>query len=145
MLNEKETNELNKIWRDVNETSDFPKWQNSRRTAGLSMDFASWEKARDAALARQKAHADEGQRKHHAELERMRLADQAKADAEIELELAADKRRLQNQWLVDHPGKTEADFNQQAWHLLKSNLIAERDAAQMEVEMRNARMSMDFI
>jgi hypothetical protein len=50
----------------------------------------------------------------------------------------------QNQWLVDHPGKTEADFNQQAWHLLKSNLIAGRDAAQMEAEMRNARASMVY-
>ncbi len=74
----------------------------------------------------------------------MRLAGQAKADAEIELSFSAEKKRLQNQWLVDHLGKTEPDFNKEAWHLLKSNLIAERDAAQMEAEMRKARASMDY-
>jgi hypothetical protein len=144
MLNDKEIAELDKIWRDVNETSDFYKWQDIRRTAGLSMDFASWTDARDSALARQKADVEAGKRKRTAELEAERLAEQAKLDASIELELAADKRRLQNQCLADHPGKTEADFNGQAWHLLRSNLLAERADAQMEAEMRNARASMDY-
>ncbi len=144
MLNDKEIAEMNEVLQAVNETSEFYKWQDLRASAGLSMDHASWENARDSALARQKAHAAEGKYKHRLELVAERFAEQAKYDAEIELELAADKRRLQNQWLVDHPGKTEADFNKEAWHLLKSNLIAERADAQMEAEMRNARASMDY-
>jgi hypothetical protein len=144
MLNEKELAEMNGIWQAVADTEDFYKWQNSRRADGLSMDFASWEKARDLALRRQKTHAEEGKRKHHAERESERLAKQAEADASTELELAADKRRLQNQWLADNPGKSESDFNKEAWHLLKSNLIAERADAQMEAELQRARASMDY-
>ncbi|MEJ7862360.1 MAG: hypothetical protein WKF90_12085 [Pyrinomonadaceae bacterium] len=141
MLNDKEIAEMNEVLQAVNETSEFYKWQDLRRTAGLSMDHESWEQARDSALWRQKAHAESGKRQRTADLEAERLAEKAKADASVELELAADKKRLQNQWLVDHPGKTEADFNKEAWHLLKENLIAERDAAQMEVEMEAARAS----
>ena len=144
MLNDKEIAEMNEILQAVNDTEEFYKWQDIRRTAGLSMDFASWEKARDLALWRQKAHAEEGRRKYLAELEAERAKKQAKSDASIELELAADKKRLQNQWLVDHPGKTESDFNKEAWHLLKANLIAERADAQMELEMLAQRASMDY-
>jgi hypothetical protein len=141
MLNDKEIAELNQIWRDVADTEDFSKWEKSRYMDNLPIDFESWTQARDSALARQKAHAEATKSKLRAELEAERLEAASKSDAKIELELAADKKRLQNQWLVDHPGKTEADFNGQAWHLLKENLIAERDAAQMEAEMQAARAS----
>ncbi len=90
MLNDTEIAELDKIWRDVADTEDFYKWQNSRRSAGLSMDHKSWQQARDSALARRKADAEAGKRKRTADLERMRLAGQAKADAEIELSFSAE-------------------------------------------------------
>ncbi len=144
MLNDEEIAEMNQVMQDVNDTLEFHKWQDIRRTAGLSMDFESWQKARDLALWRQQAHAEAGKRKRTADLEAERLTAQAKADAEIELELASDKKRLQNQWLADHPNKTEAAFNREAWHLLKENLIAERAEAQMQIEMLNARASMVY-
>ncbi|MEJ7862143.1 MAG: hypothetical protein WKF90_10985 [Pyrinomonadaceae bacterium] len=144
MLNENEIKEMNQVLQAVADTSEFHKWQDLRRTAGLSMDHESWEQARDSALWRQKAHAESGKRQRTANLEAERLTAQAKMDAEIELELASDKKRLQNQWLADNPNKTEADFNRQAWHLLKENLIAERADVQMEVEMRAVRASMDY-
>ncbi len=61
-MNEKEIAEINSIWQAVNDTSDFHRWQNSRRSAGLSMDYESWQEVRDSVLAWQKAHADEGDR-----------------------------------------------------------------------------------
>jgi hypothetical protein len=144
MLNDEEIAEMNGVLQDVADTSDFYKWQASRFVDKLPMDHESWEKARDSALWRQKAHAAAGKRNRTADLEAERLAEKAKSDASVELELAADKRRLQNQWLADHPGKTEAAFNREAWHLLKENLIAERADAQMQIEMQEARASMDY-
>jgi hypothetical protein len=144
MLNENEIKEMNQVMQDVNDTLEFHKWQDIRRTAGLSMDFESWEKARDLALWRQAAHAEAGKRNRTAEIEAERLTAQAKMDAEIELELASDKRRLRNEWLVNNPTQTPSDFERKAWHLLKENLIAERADAQMEVEMRAAKASMDY-
>jgi hypothetical protein len=41
MLNENEIAEMNEVLQAVNETSEFHKWQDLRRTAGLSMGFAS--------------------------------------------------------------------------------------------------------
>jgi hypothetical protein len=144
MLNENEIKEMNLVLQDVADTSDFYKWQDIRRTAGLSMDHASWEKARDLALWRQKAHAEAGKRNRTAELEAERLAEKAKFDASVESELAADKKRLQNEWLVNNPTQTPADFDKKAWHLLKENLIAARADVQMQIEMRSARASMDY-
>jgi hypothetical protein len=127
------------------ELQDYHVWFEHRRQAGLATNHETWKNEREAALARQKADNAAMRREYLARLEAQRADEQARYGREIEAELAEDKTRLRNEWLANNPTLTAADFERKAWHLLKSNLIAERENAQMQAELAAARTAMDFI
>ena len=60
-------------------------------------------------------------------LAKQRADQQKAADAAIDREIEPQKQMLKRQWLADHPGKSESDFERSAWPLLRENLVAERD------------------
>lgn len=126
------------------ELQDYHVWFEKRRQAGLSTDHETWQKQREAALLRQKVDNAATRREYLAGVEAKRADEQARYEREIEASLEPEKTRLKNEWLANNPTLTAADFERETWHLLKANLIAERDAAQMEAEMQKARASMDF-
>ncbi len=109
-------------------TLDYTKWSAQRIQAKLPNDHNLWQQERDRTLARQKWDNAAARRKYLEGLEIARNARQAEADAQIELELQPEKRRLQNEWLANNPNQTAADFEKKAWHLLKANLIEQRSA-----------------
>jgi hypothetical protein len=80
-----------------------------------------------------------------ASLQAEREAERTRYKRENEASLAEDKKRLKNEWLANNPNLTAADFERKAWHLLKANLIRERENAQIEAELAAARSAMDFI
>jgi len=57
------------------------------------------------------------------------------------LQLADEKRRLQNEWLANNPNQTAADFEKKAWHLLKENLIEQRRNDALSAEIQSAQAS----
>ncbi len=119
-----------------NITLDYSKWSFQQTRAGRSNSHDLWQQERDRTLARQQSENAEVRRKYLGGLEQQRKAKQDEADAQIELELAPTKKRLQNQWLVDNPTQTPADFDKKAWHLLKENLIEQRNSEVMNAEIQ---------
>lgn len=90
---------------------------------------------RQQEIAEQTAKAENAaaRARYLAKLDGDRKAKQAEHDAEIELQLAPEKRRLQNEWLANNPNETAADFEKN-WHLLKENLIEQHNAEAFEAE-----------
>jgi hypothetical protein len=116
-------------------TLDYTKWSFQQRQAKLPTDHKLWQIERDRTLARQRSDNAEAGRKYRAKLEAEKAEKQREHDAEIDLELAPAKKRLQNEWLAAHPNETAAGFEKKAWHLLKENLIEqllENDTRQMQ-------------
>jgi hypothetical protein len=120
---------------------DYGKWSFERRRAGLPTNHELWTDARDQTLARQKAENAETRRNYLAKLDDEKKARQAETDAQTDLELAPEKRRLQNEWLVNNPTQTAADFEKKAWHLLKENLIEQRNADSLNAEIQRQKAS----
>jgi hypothetical protein len=120
-------------------TLDYTKWSYARRQAKLSDDHNLWQTERDRTLARQRSDNAEARAGHHAKLEADRKAKQTETDAQTELELASEKRRLQNEWLANNPTQTPADFAS-VWHLLKENLLEQKkiEAMNAEIESQSA-------
>ncbi len=110
----------------------------------MSNDHELWKQERDAVLARRKRNNEAARASHLNNLETQRKAKQAEADAQIDLELEPEKRRLQNEWLANHPGQTAADFERSAWGLLKANLIEQRNAKIMEATVQDIAASADI-
>jgi preprotein translocase subunit SecD len=122
-------------------TLDFAKWSFQQRRANLPNDHSLWQQVRDRTLARQQSENAELRRKYLDGLEAAKAERQRERDAEIDLELAPTKKRLQNQWLVDNPTQTAADFEKKAWHLLKENLIEQRNADSLNAEIQRQAAS----
>jgi hypothetical protein len=118
--------------RQDNITLDFAKWNFQRIQAKLPASHDLWQQERDAVLRRQQSDNAAARARYLNKLDDERAAKQSERDTEIDNELEPEKRRLRNQWLADHPSKTEADFNREAWHLLKENLIEQHNAASLE-------------
>lgn len=108
-------------------TLDFSKWSQQRTRAKLSNSHDLWIQQRDDVLARQQSENAELRRKYLNGLEAAKVERQTMRDAEIDLELADERRRLQNEWLANNPTQTPKDFTEKAWHLLRENLIARRE------------------
>jgi hypothetical protein len=115
-------------------TLDFSKWSAQRIQAKLPNDHNLWQIERDRTLARQQSDNAEARRKYLAKLDDEKKARQAETDAQTEAELQPEKRRLQNEWLANNPTQTAADFEKKAWHLLKENLIEQRNSESFEAE-----------
>jgi len=77
---------------------------------------------------------------YHRRLKAKRDAEQAQRDAAYEASIAPTKRREMLQWLVDHPGTTEADF-EKIWPAKRELLqLDDRNAAiQREIEAQRGR------
>ncbi len=107
-------------------------------TGKTSTDHDLWKQERDRTLARQRSDNAEARRQRLAGLERQRKAKQAETDAEIDLELAPEKRRLQNDWLANNPDLTEADFEKKTWQHLRANLIEQRKTEAINAKIQSA-------
>jgi hypothetical protein len=66
---------------------------------------------------------------YHRRMKDKRDAEQAARDAAFEASIAPVKRREMLQWLVDHPGQAEKDFEQVWPHVRELLKIDDRDAA----------------
>ncbi len=124
-----------------NTNLDYGKWSFERRRAGLPFTHEIWQNARDQTIQRQQSENSELRRKYLEKLDDEKKARQAETDAQTDLELAPTKKRLQNQWLVDNPTQTAADFEKKAWHLLKENLIEQRNADSFDAEVQRQAAS----
>jgi hypothetical protein len=120
---------------------DYGKWSFEQRRANLPNDHSLWQQVRDRTLARQQSDNAETRRKYLAKLDDEKKARQAETDAQTDLELAPEKRRLQNEWLANNPTQTAADFEKKAWHLLKENLIEQRNADSLSAEIQRQKAS----
>jgi hypothetical protein len=124
-----------------NITLDYSKWSAQRIQAKLPNDHNLWQIERDRTLARQQSDNAEARRKYLAKLDDEKKARQAETDAQTEAELQPEKRRLQNEWLANNPTQTAADFEKKAWHLLKENLIEQRNADSLNAEIQRQKAS----
>jgi len=118
-------------------TLDFQKWSYQQRQANRPTDHDLWQQERDRTLARQQSDNEAARQRHLAKLADDRKAKQDEADAQIELSLAPEKKRLQNEWLANNPTQTAADFESKAWHLLKENLIEQRKVDALNAETQS--------
>ncbi len=118
-------------------TLDFSAWSQQRTRAKLSNSRDLWEEQRDDVLARQQSENAELRRKRLAGLEAQKAERQTMLDAEIDLEFADERRRLQNEWLANNPTQAPKDFTEKAWHLLRENLIEQRKLNNQEA-VRNS-------
>ncbi len=126
-------NQINQAEQDAI-TLDYTKWSKQKREAKLPDAHSLWQIERDETLARQRSSNAETRARYNIKLEAERAAKKADADAQTEIQLQPEKRRLQNEWLANNPTQTAADFEQKAWHLLKENLIEQHNAASLEAE-----------
>jgi hypothetical protein len=123
-------------------TLDFAKWSFEQRRANLPNDHSLWQQVRDRTLARQQSENSELRQRYLSKLDEEKAERQRERDAEIDLELAPTKKRLQNEWLANNPTQTVTDFEKKAWHLLKENLLEQHNADSLdaEVERQKARL-----
>jgi preprotein translocase subunit SecD len=122
-------------------TLDFTKWSFQQRQANRPTDHELWQQERDRTLAKQQSENSQLRRKYLAGLDEEKAERQRERDAEIDLELAPTKKRLQNEWLANNPTQTAADFEKKAWHLLKENLIEQRNADSLSAEIQRQKAS----
>jgi preprotein translocase subunit SecD len=122
-------------------TLDFTKWSFQQRQANRPTNHELWQQERDRTLAKQQSENSELRRKYLAGLDEEKAERQRERDAEIDLELAPTKKRLQNEWLANNPTQTAADFEKKAWHLLKENLIEQRNADSLSAEIQRQKAS----
>jgi hypothetical protein len=122
-------------------TLDFTKWSAQRIKAKLPNDHNLWQIERDRTLEHQQSENAEIRRKYLAKIDRDRNAKKAEAEADAEIELQSEKKRLQNEWLANNPTQTAADFEKKAWHLLKENLIEQRNADTLDAEIQRQKQS----
>jgi hypothetical protein len=117
-------------------TLDYSKWATQQRQAKLSTDHVLWQQERDRTLARQRSDNAASRARHLNKIQTDREAKRAEADAQTEIQLQPEKRRLQNEWLANNPTQTAADFEKKAWHLLKENIIEQRRVDTMNAEIQ---------
>jgi hypothetical protein len=118
-------------------TLDYSKWSFQQRQANRPTDHDLWKHECDRTIARQQSDNEAARQRHLAKLDGDRKAKQDEADAQIELSLAPEKKRLQNEWLANNPNETAADFEKKAWHLFKENLIEQRKTEAMNAEIQS--------
>ena len=119
-------------------TLNYSKWSFQQRRLKLSANHNLWQQERDRVLARQQSDNAEAGRKYRATLEAAKAEREREHDAQIDRELEPQKQRLKREWLANNPNQTAADFEKKAWHLLKENLIEQRNAEAFEAEKQRA-------
>jgi hypothetical protein len=121
-------------------TLDFSKWSFQQRRAGKVFDHQSWQTARDAVLQRQRWDNATARNQRLSQEQAVKDAKAREYETQLDAELLPTKLRLKRDWLANNPTFTESDFEQKAWHLLKGNLLEERetDAANAEIKRQLA-------
>ncbi len=120
-------------------TLNFDLWSAQRRAQKLDGSHSLWQQEKQAVLSRWQAENDETRQRYLTSLNDEREAKAAESQAKIDAELEPQKQILKRQWLADHPGKTENDFNRKAWIHLRQNLVEQRDAEVMNANLKAAR------
>ena len=97
--------------------------------------------AQDAAeQAERHAQSAEYMADYRRRLAEKKQAEQAQRDAEFERQVAPLKRTKMLEWLIDHPGQSEADFELVWPHVRELLKVDDRDAAiQREIEAQKRR------
>jgi hypothetical protein len=103
-------------------------------------DHQSWQTARDYVLSRQRTENGVARYQHLSKIAEVKAAKQREHEREIDAELLPTKLRLKRDWLANNPTFSEIEFETKAWHLLKENLLEERetDAANAEIQRQLA-------
>jgi hypothetical protein len=65
----------------------------------------------------------------------------SRKSTKIDAGLEPQKQFLNREWLANNPTETPAGFEKKAWHLLKENLIAQRNAEVLNANLKAARAS----
>ncbi len=120
-------------------TLDYSKWSNRQRQLKLSDDHDLWEQERDRVLSRQRIDNLTAKSRHLASLEAKRANERAAAAADIDRQLEPQKQTLMRDWLANHPGKTAADFEKNAWTLLRQNLVEQRENEIMQATIESQK------
>ncbi len=122
-------------------TLDYSKWSQQRTRAKLSNDHTLWQEQRDHVLARQQSENAEARRKYLSGLEATKAEKQREFGAQVDAELEPQKQTAMREWLANHPDQTAADFEKKAWHLLRENLIEQRNTEVLESTKRQMQAS----
>lgn len=100
---------------------------------GYSPEFRRQHEAEMAERQRQRdaqmQDNEDNRQRRLAALEAERRAKAQDHEAEIEAALEPRKQQLKRQWLVDHPDRSDADFERHAWPKLCANLVADDEEA----------------
>lgn len=104
-----------------------------KRAADANQQMQQRQRDLDAQQAAEQAERDrlnaEARKRYLGELDAKKAAAQARRDAEEEQRLAPVKRKEMLQWMIDHPGTTEADFENVWPHIKELRGIGSREAA----------------
>jgi hypothetical protein len=119
-----------------NITLDYGKWSAQRRQAKLSDSHELWQREHDSVLARWQSDNAAVRRVYLDGLKAAKAEKRAEHDAEIDIQLQPEKKRLQNEWLANNPDETPATFERKAWHLLRENLIEQRQSESFQAELK---------
>jgi hypothetical protein len=91
-------------------------------------------------VAERNAEAELYMQDYRRRLADKKAAEQAQRDAAFEASIAPVKRREMLQWLIDHPGQGESDFEQVWPHVRELLKIGDRDELiQREIEAQRLR------
>ncbi len=110
-------------------------WQEERQERERAEEQRREESRRENEAAR---------KKYLAELDARREVRRQEADKALELQLEQKKQYLMRDWLAQHPGKTDADFNKQAWPLLRQNILEDDKRATADATKQRLRQSGNY-
>ena len=98
---------------------------------GYSQDFHERQEAEQEARRREKEAMKERERvaraNHRQQLEDVRVAERTTHEDRIVATFETQKQHAKRQWLFDNANKTPADFERDAWPLLRENWLLEAD------------------
>ena len=98
------------------------------------------EREREEAEERKRLNAEARQR-YIDGLAAKKAEERRRHEAETDARLAPAKARARRDWLIAHPGKEAADFDREAWPLVRENLIEDEAAARVEATKAALRAS----
>ncbi len=122
-------------------TLDYPKWSFQQRRANRSDDHGLWQQERDRVLSRQQIDNQSAKSSYLADLEAKRADKRAEHEAELDRQLEPQKQTMMRDWMANHPGKTAADFEKDAWTHLRQNLVEQRESEMTRATIESERAS----
>lgn len=87
----------------------------------------------------QTANNGETRKRYLDGLEAKKAEKRAESERAFDQAIEPQKQQLRRQWLADHPGKSEKDFESAAWPLLRANLVDAAKQQQLDAEIAAAR------